>query len=89
MLEIMYEIPSKKNVEKVIISKEVVVNQAEPKVIYRKNPLKYFALSKSFHTKTAGYFDEFSMTNSRQIYHPKRVEGPHASNFINRINLCK
>ncbi len=36
MLEIMYEIPSKKNVEKVIISKEVVVNQAEPKVIYRK-----------------------------------------------------
>ena len=34
--ETMFEIPSDKNIEKVIITKECVVNQDKPKIIFKK-----------------------------------------------------
>ncbi len=37
MLNIMYEVPDKKNLQKVIISKEVFSENAEPQYIYKKN----------------------------------------------------
>ena len=42
MLDIMYEIPSMNNVEKVIISKECILDGAKPELVYNENraPLK-------------------------------------------------
>ena len=37
MMEIMYEIPSRDNIEKVIITNDVVLNGAEPTIILKKN----------------------------------------------------
>ena len=40
MTDIMYEIPSDENIERCIISKEVVEEGSEPEIIYRKKALK-------------------------------------------------
>jgi ATP-dependent Clp protease ATP-binding subunit ClpX len=37
MLNVMYEVPDKKNLEKVIVAKEVFSENAEPQYIYKKN----------------------------------------------------
>jgi len=37
MMEVMYEIPSRDNIEKVIITNDVVLNGAEPTIILKKN----------------------------------------------------
>jgi ATP-dependent Clp protease ATP-binding subunit ClpX len=37
MLNVMYEVPDKKNLEKVIVTKEVFSENAEPQYIYKKN----------------------------------------------------
>jgi len=37
MLDIMYDIPSSNNIEKVIITKECIADGAKPEIIYNEN----------------------------------------------------
>ncbi|RQD69582.1 MAG: ATP-dependent Clp protease ATP-binding subunit ClpX [Tindallia sp. MSAO_Bac2] len=40
MMDIMYDIPSREDVEKVVITKETILNNIQPTVIYRKSDTK-------------------------------------------------
>jgi ATP-dependent Clp protease ATP-binding subunit ClpX len=38
LLDVMYELPSEKNVEKVVIDENTIANNAKPLLIYRDQP---------------------------------------------------
>ncbi len=40
MMEIMYEIPSRKDIKKVVITEEVIESEGQPNVILKEKPKK-------------------------------------------------
>lgn len=46
MMNIMYEVPSRDDISKIIISEDCVKNAAEPKLIKKKNPVAHIAAPK-------------------------------------------